>query len=93
MMLHPSIFAQLDYFGAPTVLIGLLICTIGRLNDLILGSGPLILRQLTLLLLTGEMRITGGAHQRGLIPRLIQHARKTKANGTLIAPCWPSAPF
>ena len=29
----------------------------------------------------------------GLIPRLIQHARKTKAIGTLIAPCWPSAPF
>ena len=29
----------------------------------------------------------------GLIPRLTQHARKTKATGTLIVPCWPSAPF
>jgi len=29
----------------------------------------------------------------GLIPRLIQHARKTKATGTLIALYWPSASF
>ena len=29
----------------------------------------------------------------GLIPRLIQHARKTKATGTIIAPCWPSVPL
>ena len=62
-MLHLSIFVQLDYFRGQTVLIGLLIHTIGRLNDLILGLGPLILRLLTLLLLTGEMTITGGAHQ------------------------------
>ena len=29
----------------------------------------------------------------GLIARVIQHVRKTKATGTLIAPCWPSTPF
>ena len=29
----------------------------------------------------------------GLIPRLIQHARNTKAEGILIIPCWPSAAF
>ena len=29
----------------------------------------------------------------GLIPRLIQHTRKTKATATLIAPSWPSVPF
>ena len=28
-----------------------------------------------------------------LIPRLIQHASRTKAEGTLIIPQWPSAPF
>ena len=28
-----------------------------------------------------------------LITRVLQHARKTKAHGTLIVPCWHSAPF
>ena len=28
-----------------------------------------------------------------LIPRVIQHAKKTHAHGALVAPCWPSAPF
>ena len=29
----------------------------------------------------------------GLVPRLIQHAIRTRAVGTLIVPQWPSAPF
>ena len=28
-----------------------------------------------------------------LVPRVIQHARKCKAQGTLVVPEWPSAPF
>ena len=28
-----------------------------------------------------------------LVPRVIQHARKCKARGTLLVPEWPSAPF
>ena len=29
----------------------------------------------------------------GLIPRVIRHAQACSAYGTLIVPCWPSAPF
>ena len=28
-----------------------------------------------------------------LVPRVIQHAHKCKAQGTLVVPEWPSAPF
>ena len=37
-------------------------------------------------------KIIGGAPVT-IVPRVIQHARKTKAEGTLIVPQWPSAPF
>lgn len=37
--------------------------------------------------------MTSGAQSVALIPRLIQHASRTKAEGTLIIPQWASATF
>jgi len=68
-------------------------CTIGRLNTSIHDFGPMKQRQFILLQLTGGNENNWWGPPVGLISRLIQHARKTKARGTLIAPYWPSATF
>ena len=41
----------------------------------------------------GKMKITGGAPSPYLVPRTIQHAFRTRAQGTLLVPQWSSAAF
>ena len=65
----------------------------GRLNASIQNFGPMKQRQLILLQLTGGNENNWQCPPVGLIPRLVQQARKTKATGTLIAPYWPLALF
>ena len=80
--------------GVHILLIDLQITIIVSCVDLIAAAGTQVRRQLVHSQQTGLVKTIGGAHQWVLFPESLDMPMQAcSAYGTLIVPCWPSAPF
>ncbi len=93
-MLNPAVFVELDVaWGSHTVdrFASFQNCQITRFNSRCWNPGSEAVDAFTVNW-AGEMN-WWCPPPIALIPRVIRHAQVCAAKGTLIVPCWPSAPF
>ena len=92
-MVHPAVFAQLDLWWGPHTIDRFASGINTQLSRFNSRFWELDTEAVDAFTCDWQGEVNWWAPPVGLIPRVIQHARRTKAKGTLVVPDWPSAPF
>ena len=92
-MVHPAIFAQLDLMWGPHTVDRFANASNRQLERFNSRFWEAETEAVDAFTCNWQGEVNWWCPPLNLVPRVIQHARKTRAQGTLIVPEWPSAPF
>ena len=92
-MVHPAVFAQLDLMWGPHTVDRFANASNRQLERFNLRFWEAETEAVDAFTSNWQGEVNWWCPPLNLVPRVIQHARKTRAQGTLIVPEWPSTPF